>query len=100
MVDGPLWGVYLIQSVPTGHLYTGVAIDPERRLKAHNAGKGAKRTRAGAPWRLVYWEPRESKSEALKREYAIKQLTRQAKLDLIRRGSSPERTRPERPRSR
>ena len=77
-----------------GHLYTGVAIDPERRLRAHNAGQGAKRTRAGTPWFLVYWEPRKSKSDALKREHAIKQLTRKAKLDLIRRHqeTSPEQT--------
>jgi putative endonuclease len=90
------WGVYILQSVPTGHLYTGIAIDPDRRLKAHNAGKGAKRTRAGTPWVLVYWEPCVSKSEALKREYAIKQLSRQAKLDLIRchQGPLPGQTRP------
>jgi putative endonuclease len=84
-----VWGVYILVSLSTGHLYTGAAIDPERRLKAHNAGKGAKRTRAGAPWKLVYWEPCESKSAALKREYAIKQLSRQAKLDLIRRHREP-----------
>jgi putative endonuclease len=84
-----VWGVYILVSLSTGHLYTGVAIDPERRLKAHNAGKGAKRTRAGAPWEMVYWEPCESKSAALKWEYAIKQFTRQDKLDLIRHHREP-----------
>lgn len=78
------WGVYIIQSVPTGHLYTGVTNDPDRRVHEHNhCCKGAKRTRAGRPWNLVYWEPCSSTVEALKREYQIKRLTRMQKLRLI-----------------
>lgn len=63
--------------------YTGYTTDIERRLKAHNEGKGAKYTRCRLPVELVYWEQYEEKSQALKREYAIKQLTRKQKQQLI-----------------
>jgi len=64
-------------------LYTGYTNDLDKRLKAHNSGKGAKYTRSRRPVRLIYSECFESKSEALKREYQIKQLTRIQKLKLI-----------------
>lgn len=55
-----------------------------RRLKEHNEGKaGAKYTRAKRPVNLVYYEGYETKEEAMQREYAIKQLTRKEKLELI-----------------
>ena len=55
-----------------------------RRLKEHNEGKaGAKYTRAKRPVNLVYYEGYETKEEAMRREYAIKQLTRKEKLELI-----------------
>lgn len=63
--------------------YTGYTTDIERRLKAHNEGKGAKYTRCRLPVELVYSESYEEKSDALKREYAIKQLTRKQKEKLI-----------------
>ena len=63
--------------------YTAYTTDIERRLKAHNEGKGAKYTRCRLPVELVYWEQYEEKSQALKREYAIKQLTRKQKQQLI-----------------
>ena len=66
-----------------GALYTGWTTDLEKRIKAHNAGKGAKYTKNRAPVRLVYYEEYETKQEALKREYAIKQLTKKEKLALI-----------------
>lgn len=66
-----------------GTLYTGWTTDLEKRIKAHNTGKGAKYTRNRAPVRLVYYEEYETKQDALKREYAIKQLSRQQKLELI-----------------
>ena len=79
-----MWYVYMLQSGKTGHLYTGTTVDLARRLAEHNVGKkGAKRTRAGRPWRLVYHETAPSQSAALKREIAIKALRRKAKLDLI-----------------
>ncbi|HCN61598.1 GIY-YIG nuclease family protein [Mammaliicoccus fleurettii] len=65
-------------------LYTGYTTDLERRLKVHNDGKGAKYTRIRRPVKLVYHEIFNNKSEALKREYALKQLTRKQKLALIK----------------
>lgn len=67
-----------------GTYYTGYTTDIEKRLKAHNEGKGAKYTRARLPVQLIYHETFDTKSEALKREYAIKKLTRPQKTKLIR----------------
>lgn len=77
------WFVYVLYSVTTGRLYTGVAVDPYRRLKKHNNGTGAKNTRYGKPWLLVYREKVRTKGEALKREAAIKKLKRKDKLLLV-----------------
>jgi putative endonuclease len=76
------WYVYVLYSVSTGRLYTGVSTDPHARVKKHNEGKGAKNTRYGKPWLLVRIEKVRGRSEALKREYVIKQLSHQAKLVL------------------
>lgn len=64
-------------------LYTGWTNDLEKRLKAHNAGKGAKYTKTRLPVEIVYYEVFEDKIDAMKREYAIKQLSRKEKLKLI-----------------
>ncbi len=64
-------------------LYCGYTNDLEARLAAHNSGKGAKYTKSRIPVQMVYHESFETKSEALKREAAIKKLTRKEKLDLI-----------------
>ncbi len=64
-------------------LYTGYTDDPERRLQVHNAGKGAKYTRSRLPVELVYQEAQPDKSTALRREAAIKRLSRAQKLALI-----------------
>ena len=74
--------VYLLRCAD-GTLYTGYTDDPVRRTKVHNAGKGAKYTRALLPVELVYQEACADKSAALRREYEIKQLTRVQKLKLI-----------------
>ena len=66
-----------------GTYYTGYTNDLEKRLLAHNAGKGAKYTRNRLPVEIVYFEEYEDKSEAMKREYAIKRLTREQKEKLI-----------------
>ena len=66
-----------------GTLYTGWTNDLEKRLKAHNAGHGAKYTRSRTPVELVYYETFETKVEAQKREYAIKKMTRAEKQKLI-----------------
>ncbi len=65
-------------------LYTGWTNNLEKRIKAHSDGKGAKYTRARVLVELVYFEVFEDKIEAMKREYAIKQLKRKEKLELIK----------------
>ena len=72
-------------------LYTGWTTDLAKRIAAHNAGSGAKYTRARRPVTLLYHETFETKEEALRREYAIKQLPREKKLQLIQ-GSKQEET--------
>lgn len=66
-----------------GSLYTGWTTDLERRLKAHNAGNGAKYTKCRRPVVLAYYETFDTKEEAMKREYAIKRLRRNEKLKLL-----------------
>ena len=68
-----------------GSLYTGWTNDLEQRVAAHNTGKGAKYTKARRPVELVYFEEFETKEQAMKREYAIKQMARKDKLELVRR---------------
>lgn len=75
--------VYLVRC-RDGSLYTGWTTDLKKRIDAHNAGSGAKYTKSRRPVELVYFETFESKSDALKREAAIKKLTREQKLGLIR----------------
>lgn len=65
-------------------LYTGWTNDMDKRLKAHNEGKGAKYTKARRPVTLVYYETFQTKEEAMRREWEIKQLNRQGKLKLIK----------------
>lgn len=66
-----------------GSLYTGWTNDLEKRVKAHNEGRGAKYTRSHLPVRLAYFESFATKEEALAREAAIKKLSRRVKLALI-----------------
>lgn len=67
-----------------GTLYTGSTDNIERRLAVHQSGKGAKYTRSRGPLTLVYQEELPDKSAALKREAAIKKLTRPQKLQLLK----------------
>ena len=76
------WWVYILRCVD-GTLYTGATNDLDRRLAAHNAGRGAKYTRTRRPVALVYREEAADKSAALQREAALKKLARAAKLRLI-----------------
>lgn len=64
-------------------LYTGWTTDPTERIKAHNAGTGAKYTRGRGPVTLVYLEKFDNKGDALSREAEIKKLPRKEKLSLI-----------------
>jgi putative endonuclease len=65
-----------------GTFYTGWSTDPERRAKVHNAGRGARYTRQRRPVKLVYIEPVEDHSAALKRERALKTLDHSRKQKL------------------
>lgn len=66
-----------------GSLYTGITNDLERRLAAHRAGRASAYTRARQPLRLVYTEGQPTRSAALRREAALKRLSRAAKLALV-----------------
>lgn len=68
-----------------GSLYTGWTNDLDARLEAHRSGRGAKYTRSHLPVELSYCEEYETKEAAMSREWQIKRLTRQQKLDLIER---------------
>ena len=65
-------------------LYTGWTNVLKKRITSHNAGKGAKYTKARRPVELVYYEEFQTREEAMKREYAIKQLSRKEKEALIK----------------
>jgi predicted GIY-YIG superfamily endonuclease len=67
-----------------GTLYTGATSDVGRRLRQHRAGRGARYTRSRLPLAVVYLEGAHDRGAALRREAAIKQLTRAEKLTLIR----------------
>lgn len=64
-------------------LYTGWTNNLDKRLEAHNMGKGGRYTRARKPVELMYYETFETKEEAMKREYAIKRMTRAEKIKLM-----------------
>ena len=66
-----------------GTLYTGWTTDPERRVKVHNRGLGARYTKMRRPVRLVYVESQPDRAAAMKREIAIKRLGRPGKIKLI-----------------
>lgn len=66
-----------------GSYYTGWTVDLDKRLRAHNNGTGAKYTKSRRPVELVYYETYADKIEAMRREYAIKQLTRAQKEKMI-----------------
>lgn len=76
------WTVYMLRC-RDGSLYTGITDDLDRRVQAHNAGKGAKYTKGRGPVTVVYTEEVPDKSAALKREYAIKHLKKVEKEALL-----------------
>lgn len=69
-----------------GSFYTGWTNDIEKRVLDHNEGRGAKYTRGRTPVELVYYETFQTKEEAMKREYAIKHLSKIQKEKLVERG--------------
>ena len=82
------WFVYML-CCADGSLYTGYTDDVQRRLSTHQSGKGAKYTRSRLPVELAYWEELPDKSAALRREAAIKRLSRERKLKLIEEKERP-----------
>lgn len=78
------YGYVYILRCKDNSLYTGWCRDLNSRLSLHNSGKGAKYTRSRGPCKLVYYEMIEDKSEALKREIAIKKLSKAKKEDLVK----------------
>ena len=76
------WSVYIVECADET-LYTGIARSVVARVIAHNLGKGARYTRGRLPVRLLYQEQELTRSEALKREIAIKRLSRPEKKSLI-----------------
>lgn len=83
----PYW-VYMLRC-SDGTLYTGITTDVEHRAAVHNCGKGAKYTRSRLPVEVVYREACPDHSTALKRELAIKRLTREQKISLLAFGDTP-----------
>lgn len=77
------WFVYMLRC-GDGSFYTGYTNDLARRLAVHQRGKGAKYTRSHLPVEMAYWEELPDKSAALRREAAVKKLTRQQKIALIK----------------
>lgn len=80
---GDTWIVYLLRCAD-GSLYTGITTDVDRRCRQHNDGTASRYTRSRRPTYLVYQEAHPSRSAALKREAAIKALSRRKKMALIR----------------
>lgn len=74
--------VYIIKCIDDT-LYTGYTTDLARRMKRHNDGLASKYTRGRTPVELVYYEVLGTKSDAMKREIAIKKLSKSKKLELI-----------------
>jgi predicted GIY-YIG superfamily endonuclease len=80
---GDRWFVYLLRCAD-GTLYTGIAKDVSRRCQQHNAGTASRYTRSRLPVVVVYQEAHASRSLALRREAAIKSLSRRQKMALVR----------------
>ncbi|MDP8293198.1 MAG: GIY-YIG nuclease family protein [Candidatus Orphnella occulta] len=78
-----MWYVYIVRCKDKS-LYTGITTDIARRVSEHNKGKGGACTRVRRPVKLLYQEQYLTRSEALKREYQIKQCTCAEKLALTK----------------
>ena len=78
--------LFYVLECKDGSYYAGYTNDLEKRIRAHNEGRGAKYTRARKPVRCIYHESFETKREAMQAEYQFKQLTRNAKERYIGKG--------------
>ena len=77
-----MWVLYIIRCNDNS-MYTGITTDLQRRLSSHLKGTGAKYTKGKGPFEILHTEQYNNRSEASKREYQVKKLTLQKKLDLI-----------------
>jgi predicted GIY-YIG superfamily endonuclease len=77
------WLLYVLKC-RDNTLYTGITIDVSRRVQQHNSGTASRYTRSRLPVRLVFSEPCQSRSQALKKEYAMKRLSRKKKEEYLR----------------
>lgn len=85
MSESPGVGYYCYMvECADGSYYTGWTTDPERRVKEHNAGRGALYTKFRRPVELIYLEEVADRSAAQRRENKIKKLTREKKVNLVR----------------
>ncbi len=75
------WYIYIVRC-SDNTLYTGIATDVEQRIQRHNSGTGAKYTKGRGPVTEIYREVADNRSQASKREYEIKQMTKKDKLSL------------------
>ena len=82
--EEPSTNFFYILQCRDGTLYTGWTNDIEQRLRAHNSGKGAKYTKGRGPVKLVHLENFPTKEEAMRREWAVKHMKKEKKLELIR----------------
>jgi len=85
----PAYYCYIVECAD-GTYYTGWTTDPDRRLRQHSTGRGARYTRAHAPVRLVYVEPQANRGDAMRREARLKAMTRARKQALIAAFTSDE----------
>ncbi len=76
------WFLYIVECADASY-YTGITTDIDRRIDEHNTGKGAKYTQGRGPVSVVYTEKFEDRSQASKREFEIKTLTKEQKKKLI-----------------
>lgn len=81
-MEDKTWSLYILRCAD-GTLYTGIAVDVDKRFRMHTSGKGAKYTRGRTPLSIVYRESCGSHSDALRRELAVKRLPREEKEKLI-----------------
>jgi predicted GIY-YIG superfamily endonuclease len=77
------WRLYILKC-RDNTLYTGITLDVSRRVQQHNSGTASRYTRSRLPVTLLFSEPCRSRSQALKKEYAIKRISRKKKEEYLR----------------
>jgi len=77
------WQLYVLKC-RDNTLYTGITIDVSRRVQQHNSGSASRYTRSRLPVKLIFSEPCRSRSQALKKEFAMKRLSRKKKEEYLK----------------